>query len=209
VATITVRGEGAAPGQPDEIVVALELSAVRAAAQDAYDEVAAQSDALNGLCDELGIAGAARSTAGVSVQEHREYDDRGRPEPRGYVASNRVLVRVADAVLVSRLLREAVTRSAARVSGPWWRLAAENPARAEACGRAARDARRKAEAYADALGRRLGAIVEVREPAASPVGGGRSASFGALMAAEPEIPVSPGELDVRAAVEVTFALEDA
>ena len=203
---MTVRGEGVAAGRPDLIVVALELSAVREMPAEAYDDVARRSTDLEGLCDELAIDHTARSTAGVGVQEHHEYDERGRPQPGGYVASNRLHVRLADPALVGRLLREAVTRADARISGPWWRTEADNPARIDACRLAAEDAQRKAVAYAGALGRALGDIVEVREPGTSPTSG-RPLTFAAID--HHEIPIDPGELDVRASVEVTFALEPA
>jgi uncharacterized protein len=103
-----------------------------------------------------------------------------------------------------------VTRTGARVSGPWWHVAAENPARLEACRQAASNARGKAEAYAEALGTRLGALADVSEPAAlvGPAGyRAQQAAFGPLMPDGPEIPVESGELDVRASVEVTYAVE--
>ena len=198
-----MRGEAIVPGQPDEVVVALDLSAVRDSPQDAYDDVAARSAELDALWGELEIAPVARSTAGVSVVQHYEYGEHGKREHRGYIASNRVLVRVADAAVVSRLLKEAVSRAQASVQGPDWRVAADNPARIEACRRAATAARRKAEAYADALGLVLGDVVEAREPHATigPVFRGI-----ALARQEEEIPIDPGELDVRAALDVTFGL---
>jgi uncharacterized protein YggE len=199
-----VRGEAIVPGQPDEVVVALDLTAVRDSAQEAYDDVASRSAALDSLCGELEIAAVARSTAGVSVEQHYEYGEHGKREHRGYVASNRVLVRVADAALVSRLLKEAVSRAQASVQGPGWRVAADNPAFIEACRRAATAARRKAEAYADALGLVLGNVVEAREPRATTGPIFRGIAFARH---EEEIPIDPGELDVRAALDVTFALE--
>jgi uncharacterized protein YggE len=207
VATVTVRGEAVVAGRPDGVTVGLELSAVRASAAEAYDEVAGRTEVLDVLSEELGIAAADRSAVGVTVQPHHEYDGRGNAEQRGYAASNRVLVHVVDHTVVSTLVREAVTRSGARVSGPRWWVSTENPARAEACRDAARDALRKAEAYAEALGRRLGAPLIVREPHTTPFDPS-SGTFAAIDAAR-EIPIAPGDLDVRAAVEITFALEDA
>ena len=46
------------------------------------------------------------------------------------------------------------------MAGPRWWIAPDNPARVEACRQAAAEAKRKAEAYADALGLRLGAVAE-------------------------------------------------
>jgi uncharacterized protein YggE len=182
--TVTVRGEAVVPGRPDEIVVALELSAIRETPEAAYDDVAGRSAELEALFGELEIAPAGRSTTGVS---------------------NRVSVRVADPALVSRLLREAVARAEAGVKGPGWRVAPDNPARIEACRGAAAVARLKAEAYADALGVRLGRVVEAREPLVTPGPVPRGVMLAAVQ--QEDIPIDPGELDVFATVDVTFALE--
>jgi uncharacterized protein len=186
-------------------VVALELSAIRETPEAAYEDVAGRSAELEALFGELEIAPAGRSTTGVSVQAHYEYGDHGRRERKGYVASNRVSVRVADPALVSRLLREAVARAEAGVQGPGWRVAADNPARIEACRRAAAVARLKAEAYVDALGLRLGRVVEAREPLVTPGPVPRGVMLAAVQ--QEDIPIDPGELDVFATVDVTFELE--
>jgi uncharacterized protein YggE len=205
VGNLIVRGEGFAPGHPDEIVVALDVSAVRASAEQAYDDVAVRSETLSTLLDELGIEAAARSTAGVSIQPNVEWDEHGRSEQRGYHASNSLVIRTPDQGVVSTLLREAVTRAGADVTGPWWRIASTNPARSVACREAALDARRKADAYADALGQRIVGLVELRERV--PTAAEMTEAYGARMAMSAEVAVTPGKLDVRAAVEATFALE--
>jgi uncharacterized protein YggE len=207
MATLTVRGRAAVPAVPDEATVALELSALQPSADAAYRDVAGRNVALGALCDELGIAAAARSTAGVSVGPHVEYVD-GREQHRGYRSVNRVLVRFEDPELVARLLQEAVERVEARVEGPWWRIRPDNPAHTEARRLAAEDARLRAETYAAALGVRLGALEHVAEPevkAGVPPPVGRAA-FAAIEAGPP-IQVDPGEQLVSAAVDVSFVLE--
>ena len=100
--------------------------------------------------------------------------------------------------------------TSAQVEGPWWQATPENPARLEACRRAASVARAKAEAYADALGVRLGALSEVSEPDLRSIprmATARYASFEPLMADSQEIPIESGALEIRAIVDVTFALE--
>jgi uncharacterized protein YggE len=205
MATIRVRGHAVVPADPDDAELSLELSAVRPTPDDAYTDVAARSERLEALFDELEIGPEARSTAGVAIQEHREYDQQGRPQHRGYVAASRVVVRLSDPSLLARLMREAVTRVEARVAGPLWRLAPGNPARVEAYRGAALDARAKAEAYAAALGVRLGALLEALEPAADVREAHLRPMFDAVD--QPEIPVAPARLDARAVLEVSFALE--
>lgn len=211
MATITVRGESSVPVQPDQLRLQLTLTDLRQAAGEAYDEVAKRAAQLAGLLSELGIDESARSTSAVLVREEREYDDeRGRTVHRGYSATSSTHLRVADPSIAGRLIQQAVTETGAQISGPWWHVEAENPARLEACRRAASNARAKAEAYAEALGTRLGALTEVSEPdprLGPGVHRAAQAGFMPLMPDGAEIPVEPGELEVRASVELTYSVE--
>jgi uncharacterized protein YggE len=211
VGTVTVRGSAVVPGRPDEAALALDLETVRESAQAAYDDVARRAADLEAVLDELGVPSESRTTTGVSVREQREYD-RGRYLHRGFAASSRLNVRTRDAEVAAKLLQQAVGQAGATVGGPWWSLDLENPARVEACREAAVEARRKAEAYADALGMRLAAVVDVREPGLGPRPPELAEQVVFSAAAEEHgapVPVSPGVVDVRASIEVTFALEPA
>ena len=205
MATVTVRGSATVSGVPDDALVWLTLAATRARPEEAYDEVARRSEELDAVLGEVGVPREARTTSGVTLHEQYEHGADGRRHHRGYRASSRLTARVADQAVLGRLLREAVSRADAHVDGPAWRVAPDNPLRSDARREAALDARRRAEAYADALGVRLGAIVAVAEPGTSPP----PAPDGVLFSARHEIPVESGELDVSAAVDVTFALEPA
>jgi uncharacterized protein len=206
MATVTVRGTASVAATPDEAAVAIELSDLRETPEEAYARVAERSETLVRLLDELEVEPARRSSGGVSVRPHVEYVD-GREQHRGYRATARMLLRLERPELIARVLREAVSRADARVEGPWWLVRPANPARLEAARLAALDARAKAEAYADALAVRLGALRRVREPGLRP-GPPRiePAMFGPVQEAPP-IAVEPGELQVSAAVDVTYLLE--
>jgi uncharacterized protein len=133
----------------------------------------------------------------------------GKQTHRGYRAQNLVTVRLADPTIAGRLIEGSIARAKASVRGPIWWIAPGNEARLAACRQAAAEAKRKAEAYADALGLHLGDVAEIREPAAS--GGIEPRPLAgpiALRAApEPSLEVDPGELEVKAQVEVTFHLD--
>jgi uncharacterized protein YggE len=210
-ATVAVRGEAVVKAQPDEVELLIEVSYLARTPQEALAEVARRSEALTALFDELSIPRERWTTSGVAVEETSEWDQQAqRQVQRGYTASNRVSVRLADASIVGGLLNAATARAQARIHGPWWRVALDNPARAEACRQAALAARRKAEAYATALGARLGNIVEVREPGVEPPRPEprREMRAMAMKADAPaEVTVQAGELEVGAAVIVTFAVE--
>jgi uncharacterized protein YggE len=209
-ATVTARGEAVVPARPDEGIWIIELSVLDGAPDAALSEVATRSRSLEALLGDLGIPAEKRSTSGVTVREEYDYVD-GKQTRRGFRAENTVTIRVADHTIAGRLIQEATSAAKANVRGPSWWIAPGNPARLDACRRAVESAQRKAEAYADALGRRLGPVLEIREPGAGiqplPKGGGMLAMR--TMAAESApIDVDPGELDVEASVEVTFQLAD-
>ena len=166
----------------------------------------ARSHELDSLLDELGIPKTKRSTSGISIRENREWVEE-RSVHRGYEALSSMIVRLDDPSIAGRLLEGAVERAQALVDGPWWSVDGDNPARLEACGEAARDARRKAEAYAEASGLRVGPIVSIREAVETPWNGGGMLSGVARAVSAEEIGIEPGQLDVFARVTIAFAIE--
>jgi len=205
--TVVVRGHGLVPGEPDQLEVALTVSAVEDSAASALTVAARLSGELVAVLSELAVPDGARSTSGLSVREEFERVE-GRWARRGYRASNQVVVRLQEPDRIGRLMSEAVARARARVDGPRWRFKPDNPARAEACRRAAADARRKAEAYAGALGLRLGDVLRMAEPGTDHDPEAGLAPVLLRDAPGPtDMHVRAGHLDVEATVEVTFALE--
>jgi uncharacterized protein len=205
MSTITVSGYSEVSVPPDEATVTLGVEFVAATPREAMSEVAEQARALVGLLDELEIPAAKRSTTGVQVSEAGEHDERGRWQHRGFRAAERLSVAAGPDVL-GELIGSAVDRADARVDGPHWRIAADNPARRQALQAAAENARARAEAVAAGLGVRLGAIVEAKEePAFHPMP--RQASFAPLAEGAP--PIEAGEATVACTVSVTFQVEPA
>lgn len=205
-ATVTALGEAVVPGRPDEGIWAISVSSLETTPDAALADVGARSNDLVGLLDQLAVPKEKRSTTGVTVREEFDYAD-GKQVHRGFRAENLVTVRLADATIAGRLIQESIARAKANVRGPTWWIAPDNPARVEACRRAAAEARRKAEAYAEALGLRLGPVVEVREPPATTGAFPRPGVMRA-MAETSSVEVDPGELNVEAQVEVSFRLDD-
>jgi uncharacterized protein YggE len=203
--TITVRGEAVVPTAPDEVRFRLSVSAVRLRHTEALQDVTARSHELDTLLDELDIPKTQRTTSGISIRENREWVEE-RSVHRGYEARSSIIVRLHDPSIAGSLLEGAVERAQALVDGPWWSVDGENPARFEACGEAARDARRKAEAFADASGLAVGPVVSIRETVETPWSGGGMLSAEARAVSTEEIGIEPGQLDVVATVTIAFAI---
>lgn len=211
IPTVSVRGNAAVTARPDEAVVVITVSRLDKTPERALADAARRSGEIEAILGELGVAEAAIGTRGLSVAPQIEYDGKARRNvQRGYRATNELSVTLADPQVTGRLFQEIAGRAEADVAGPFWRIAPGNPARAEAQGLAAEDARRKAEAYANALGVRLGPIVRVLEPGVSGPPGPR-APVAPQAAPAPAAPVDvhSGNLEVTASVEVTFAIEEA
>jgi uncharacterized protein YggE len=212
-ATVTVQGRAVVAGEPDEADIRLSLSSVRNTRDEALSEVAQQSDELERILDELDIPESARRTSGLRVAAETEYDGTTKKTVhRGYRASNVMTLRLAEHATIGALLRQASRRLLPDISGPYWRLALDNPAYTEACTQAALDAKRKADAYASALGVRLGPVQRVSDPEVNygMRGGFEYHDHLKLMSdasPDPSIEVHRGELDVASVVEVTFSLE--
>ena len=114
---------------------------------------------------------------------------------------------LSDPETIGELLGEAAARAQARVLGPSWSVALDNPARDEALQAAAEDARRRAEALARGLDVRVGAIVDAVEVEWFPTTYARGALDFASVSAPP--PIEAGESAISAAVTVSFQVEQA
>ncbi len=212
--TVNVRASATVEAVPDEAHVHFDLSAAERSAEGALDAVRERMAELDALLDEIGVDADDR-TSTVRVGEQGERDG-SKWLSKGYRAFASLSVVVRNAEAVGRLVNEAVERAAPEIRGPYWRVSQEHPARLDACGKAADQAKKKAEAYATALGARLGDIVRVAEPGArtmepashdAPVMAAAPAPGGAAgPETKPVLDLRPGTQDVRAAVEVIFRL---
>lgn len=203
--TVTVRGDGLVRAEPDEAVLWITLTALEDRPGTALADVSARTTALVALLDEVGVREGDRSTTGIAVGE--EFDHR--PDGRvslGHRAASGVSVRLTDPELIGRLIARATEDLDARIGGPRWLISLENPVRLEAARRAAADARRKAEAYADGVGARVGRLIRLSEPGEHAGPAMRLAALRGMPAHDP-IPVEPGEHEIAASVQATFALE--
>jgi uncharacterized protein len=203
--TVTARGTAVVLAVPDESEWTLVLTGLADEGQAAMDDVAQRARDLSSLLDELGVPLASRSTSAATITEELDHVE-GRRVSRGFRASVDLTVRVCDPVVAATMVERAVGRCQAQVHGPTWVVALDNPARGEACRQAAREARHKAAGYAEALGLRLGPVLEIRDADAAPTEP-RPMGVMRAVAYESSLEISPGRLQVGAAVDVTFRLE--
>jgi uncharacterized protein YggE len=160
------------------------------------------------MLDDLGVAKADRSTTGVTVYEEFDHTASGR-RSLGHRAAASTSVCLTDPELIGQLITKATEELRAKIDGPRWQIAGDNPIRLDAAHEAAADGQRKAQAFAAGVGAKLGRLIRLHEPATE-LAGPRVHRAGiqvASAAAASSMPIEAGEHEVTAAVDVTFALE--
>src|SRR6202041_950614 len=127
---------------------------------------------------------------------YEEFDHtRGGRRSLGHRAVSSVSARLTDPELIGRLIAKATTELQATIDGPRWQIAAGNAVRLEAAREAAADARRKAQAFADGLGTKLGGLIRLVEPGAEARlrRTGLRPMAAAAAAGVEQMPIEPGE----------------
>jgi uncharacterized protein YggE len=204
--TVTVRGDAFLRVEPDEALLWITLSALEDAPGKALADVSARSRTLLTMLDEIGIDKTGRSTTGVTVAEEFDHTEKGR-RSLGHRALSRVSVRLSDPERIGQLIARTTEELSARIEGPRWIISPDNPARLDAARAAAVAARRKAEAFAEGSGARLGRLLELGEPGHQHVYREHVRASAAGFAAGDAMPVEPGESEVAASILASFALE--
>ena len=205
--TIQVRGNAVLRAEPDEALLWISLTALAESPGPALADVGARTGALGTILDELEIGKTDRMSTGITVFEEFDHTRGGR-RSLGHRAMTQVSVRLTNPDRLGRLISRAADELAARIEGPHWQVAPDNPVRLDASRAAARDAERKARAYAEGIGLRLGRPLRLTEPDARTVTRSSGHAVAAVAAAAAPVPVDPGEHEVFASIEVTFALEE-
>ena len=114
-----------------------------------------------------------------------------------------MLVQVRDLAKSGGILDAASNAGANEVYGPMLSRSDEDDLQAKALRNAVEDARKKAEALADAAGVRLGRVTSITEG----FSGGPQPYYAAdARLAKAEAPIEPGTQDSQATVTVTFAI---
>jgi uncharacterized protein len=196
---ITVTGVGTVASVPDEASFTIGVQTQGSTAREA---LAANSQQMHRVIDAVQEAGVDKSdikTQDVSVSAN--YADEGRID--GYSARNSVLVAIHDLSKAGTILDAASNAGANEVYGPMLSRSDEDALQAKALREAVSNARKKAEALADAAGVSLGRVTAMTEGFA---GGPQPYYESAVRLAKADAPVEPGTQDTQATVTVTFAI---
>lgn len=210
---VVVRGAAEVRALPDRAVVHVTIDGEGADREDAYANAARPATAVDAVLVAYEPALDRTTTAALLVHPKTRWR-RGESVRTGWRASRSSVVEVTDFARLGDLMAE-LTSAGAQLAGPSWQLDPDNAAHTEARRAAAEDARRRADAYAGALGLQVSGVAWVAEPGLRQatsdgpgwVGGaprGMALAAGPAQAETETIDVSVEEITVSAAVEVGF-----
>jgi uncharacterized protein YggE len=204
--TVSVTGEGAVSVAPD---MATATIGVVTQAANATSALAANNDAMSalfGVLDRFDVAERDRRTSNfnVSPRYERRPNDSQPPRITSYEVSNNLSIRYRKIDRLGDLLDAVVKSGSNRIHGLVFGNADESVRRDEARKLAVADARHRAELYAEAAGLTLGKVLSITEAGAPQPGPMLRTT---MMAEAASVPISTGENEIRAVVQVVFELE--
>ncbi len=206
VDTITVKGTGNVLAAPDRAEINVGVQTQAATAAEALDTNSRDVEALIARLKSEGVPAEGIRTSNLSVFPLTTYDPQtGMQSIQGYQADNTVIVTVGDMDLLGKMLAAAAEAGGNYISGLQMSLSDDTKASSEALAAAMAAAKTKAEALAAAAGVKLGDVISVREsvvPATPLYYETQGAGGGDVKT----VPVSAGQLQISASVDVTFRI---
>ena len=203
---VVTVGEGVIKRAPDRAWVTISAESRARSPRDAQSANADAMTAVTGKLKAAGIAGDSIRTIAYDIQPEFDFRD-GRQTLRGYVARNAIEVRLDELARVGEVVDLAVGSGATSVGGVRFDLKDRSGAERDALRIAVADAHARAEAAASGAGMRVERVLRIEEQRGS---GQEPRPVMMAMRAEgamaKETPITPGEIDIRAAVTLTAAI---
>ena len=206
---IHVVGRADVAGTPDTLRLDLSVSAtassVSAALAAANRSAAAVQKSLLGN----GVEKKDLQTSGLTIQPDYDQSKSGVPRITGYQVSESISAKLRNLSRAGDLIGKAVSAggNATRINGVSLDLEETGALVSSARDKAFADAKAKAEQYAKAAGRSLGAVVTIAEDVStpSPISQAYSGDATAL-SGRASVPIQPGSQDVSVSVTVVFEM---
>ncbi|SCG34072.1 hypothetical protein GA0070560_101179 [Micromonospora halophytica] len=126
----------------------------------------------------------------------------------GYHGSVTTTVTVTDFTALAELMLRLADQEQVEVAGPWWSLRPDSPVHREARHAAIADALRRAREYAEALGARVTALLELADTDEGFGGAGSAVAFRAMAGEPPELELDPQPQTVHAVVRARFTISE-
>ncbi len=210
--TIALTAVGTVQRAPEQAIISLAVETQAATARAAAQQNAQEMGAVVRALRQAGIPAERIRTQGYNLFPDYRYvqPTPGQPGEQklvGYRASNTVRVQVDSIARVGATLDAAVAAGANRAMGISYQLRDPDAARRDALRLAVENARRDAEALAQAAGLPLGPLLQLSTATEGPRPFYAEAAARSMAGAAPApTPVEPGQMDVTATVSAVFRL---
>lgn len=209
--TVRVSGEGTVRVEPDQATIRFGVVTQAQDPEEAREQNAeAAKSALNAV-RELGVPERKIRMETLRLEPVYEYDEQRRTrEIVAYEAVRTMVVDLDDLEMLPTLVARVVQQGANRLLGVEYGLENRTQARNQALQEAVQDAQAKAELLANTLDEEIGQVVQIEEqnvdfPRPFIEMSARAVEQTQDAAPEPEA-YAAGEIEVRALVQVVFAL---
>lgn len=204
---VTTTGQAEVRLAPDRAWVTVGIEARALKPQEAQKKAAVAMQAVQQRLAALGIPATAIRTVAFNLNADWDYAN-NRRVLRGYIVSNHVQVMVDDLAKLADVLDQSIAAGANAIHGVRWDLRERDKVERDALRRAVEDAKQRAEVAVAAASAKLGPVLRINEqrfdsPRPMDMMMRQTAE---VAAAAPSTPISPGEIEVRASVTVTFGI---
>ncbi len=210
---VAVRGEASLEFDPEYARIGVLVSARGRDRRGALEDLTRRNAQALELVRSYGDAVEKLSTGAFSVQPEM-VDGSRRERVHAYHGRVRLQATVTDFTVLGELTTRLADLELTQVEGPWWGLWRNSPAHRSARQQAVREAVTRAREYAEALGARLVALVELADLGAEGSGpprlpaapGGMRGFSGAPAGPPPELDLEPQVQTVSAQVNARFVM---
>ncbi|MFJ8076001.1 SIMPL domain-containing protein [Streptomyces sp. NPDC096176] len=213
---VAVRGEARLEFDPEIARIGITVSARGTDRRSALEDLTRRNSAVIELVKAYGDAVEKLETGAFSITPELGRHGRGE-RVRAYHGRVHITAVLNDFTALGEVTTRLADLELTRVDGPWWSLRPDSPAHGEARRQAVREAVQRAREYAEAIGGRLAALVELADlgaenaaPYGGPAapGGMRMAAFAgaAQTEAAPALDLEPQRQTVYAQVNARFTM---
>lgn len=205
--SIVMTGSGEAHGVPDELAFSMSVNTNATDVSTALTQANHVTRRVLRAVHDQGIASRDVQTTGLSIHPNYDYSGEGPAVITGYGVSQRLSVLVRTLSDGGATISAAVSAggNAVRLSGVHLQIADTDDLMRRARAAAFAEARAKAEEYAQASGRQLGAVTSVREVSAHQPEGVALGRVAAAMDQLSSVPIRAGSADLRVIVSVVWS----
>ncbi|TDB92336.1 DUF541 domain-containing protein [Micromonospora fluostatini] len=204
---VAVRGEAYREVAPEVARFRVTALARDREREATLTRLAERAAAVRVLLDSYGPVVERRETGELQVRPELK---RSGERVVAYHGSVTTTVTVTDFTALGELMLRLADQDQVEVSGPWWSLRPDSPAHRQARQAAIADALVRAREYAEALGARVTALIELADNGLGAQPLTRMAFAGVAMdeGGTPELDLDPQPQAVQASVEARFTISE-